>query len=690
MPGRKVTKADKEWLKQKKAERQAYLEEKKYQDESVAASQRRLKSQEAFNASLEGTNDLEKTLLKNSNSINASVAKRGDVHQQVLDTMQAQADEGALSEAQSKSQVKFLEKIASGQADINDIMQFQKDNAEEMTGEFAQFLKTEIAHKQALEASAEVMESMDTLTGGMASKIGDFSKIAKNPAMMGAAALTAAVGLLVSFSSNLDAIGEQFGAIGVQQFAGDLMQADAEMAKLGYDAGSAAEVTTELADNFGIGMSDAMGMAVAVGDMSKALGLSLAEGSQLVGMFTSIGGMSPQQAEDTAKMAAQLAAANDVNPSAVLKDIAGSTETFAKFGQDGGKNLVEAAVVAKKLGTNLDSVAGTMESMLNFADSTSKAMEASVMIGRDINVQKLQELSLAGDAAGVLEEQKRLLGDQEKWNSMNVLQRKALAEALGLSVEEANKMVNAEAEAAELSGDLSKQKGFNELVGEEAMSNMTEMLNSIKAIGASLTKIFGPALNAIITPLSTIVGWVSSFVEVIDRTVGVMPVLIGLLTAYAVANRKAGIAAAKATIKTVVGAVANIWKAMSSMSAATLGFGTPVALALGAGAVATIIASMMMAKSKKVGDAMIPGEGGGPVVSSPKVGGMFQGAPQDDVLMGPGLAAATGGGGGGGAEAIVGAITGLQQTTQQGIDSRPSAKDIGKRTGKTLEQLGDG
>jgi len=437
-------------------------------------------------------------------------------------------------------------------------------------------------------------------------------------------------------------------------------------------------------------MSDAMGMAVAVGDMSKALGLSLAEGSQLVGMFTSIGGMSPQQAEDTAKMAAQLAAANDVNPSAVLKDIAGSTETFAKFGKDGGANLIEAAVVAKKLGTNLDSVAGTMESMLDFASSTSKAMEASVMIGRDINVQKLQELSLAGDAAGVLEEQKRLLGDQEKWNSMNVLQRKALAEALGLSVEEANKMVNAEAEAAELSGDLSKQKGFSELVGKEALSSMTEMLNSITAIGASLTKIFGPALNAIITPLSTIVGWVSSFVEVIDRTVGVMPILIGLLTAYAVANRKAGIAAARATIKTVVGAVANIWKAMSSMSAATLGFGTPVALAMGAGAVATIIASLAMAKSKKVGDAMIPGEGGGPVVSSPKVGGMFQGAPQDDVLMGPGLAAATQGGGGGGTEAIVGAIAGLQQTTQKGIDERPSAKDIGKRTGKTLEQLGDG
>ena len=432
-----------------------------------------------------------------------------------------------------------------------------------------------------------------------------------------------------------------------------------------------------------------MGMSAAVGDMSKALGLSLEEGSQLVGMFTEMGGMSPQQAEDTAKMAAQLANANNVNPSAVLKDIAGSTETFAKFGSDGGENLVKAAIVAKKLGTNLDAVASTMESMLDFGTSTSKAMEASVMIGRDINIQKMQELSLAGDAAGVLEEQKRLLGDANKWNSMNVLQRKALAEALGLTVEQAASMVNKEEEAATLAGELAKQPGFEELVGEEALSSLTQLLGSITSIGASFTKIFGPALNAIITPLSVVVGWVGSFVDLLDRTIGVMPVMIGLLTAYAAANAKAGVAAARATIKTLVSAVARIWQAMSSMSAATLGFGTPIALAMGAGAVATIIASIMMARSKKVGDAMIPAAGGGPVVSSPKVGGIFEGNAKDDVLMGPGLATAGAGADGGGAGAIVGAINNLQTTTQTGIDTRPSAKDIGKRTGRTLEQLGD-
>ena len=40
-------------------------------------------------------------------------------------------------------------------------------------------------------------------------------------------------------------------------------------------------------------------------------------------------------------------------------------------------------------------------------------------------------------------------------------------------------------------------------------------------------------------------------------------------------------------------------------------------------------------------------------------------------------------------DSFKGNLNNLQTTTQTGIDTRPSAKDIGKRTGRTLEQLGD-
>ena len=540
-----------------------------------------------------------------------------------------------------------------------------------------ELLSTEKERVLAVEQSYRLLEAQDILTGGMASKafeMVDAFKAGLGPQAVMLATLTAAVAILKMFSDEIDAIGEEFGAIGVQQFSGDLMAADAELKRLGYDAGTAGKITQELADNFGMGFQESLDMSRAVGDMSKALGVSVEEGSQLMGMFTSMGGMTPQQAEDTAKMAAQLANANNVNPGAVLKDIAGSTETFAKFGKDGGKNLIEAAVVAKKLGTNLDSVAATMEGMLDFADSTTKAMEASVMIGRDINVQKLQELSLSGDAAGVLEEQKRLLGDAEKFNSMNVLQRKALAEALGLSVEEANKMVNAEKEQASLAGELAKQPGFEQLVGAEALSSLAQLSGALTSLAAIFVNVLGP-------PLNFIVGIFAEGFNVINSVIDTLMEFPALATIV-------GGALALMSGKFLITAIAGVWAGVTSIM--SIPFVGPVLAGIAAaGLISTIYKAIAGAGSQKVGDAFMQG-GGGPIVTTPQ-GQSFEGSVRDEVLMAPGIAgaqAATAAAGGGGNMAVVEAINNLNTTTKE--NKPPSAKDVGKRTGRALEQLGDG
>ena len=684
----KFTKEELKLMREKTLESQKQIalkkEELKYQDEVIKkAEQEKLGMEilqaeaEKINEQLDTTLDLENELAKNMATKTGAQKKQVAVHQQVVDTMQSQVQQGGITEKQLANQVSIMDQIAAGTMSVDDMMGELADKSSEMTPEFEQFLKSQVEFEQAVDASADVMDSLNEATGGVAGGIAEFSKIASSPAAMGAAIIAGMVAALVKFSGQLDAIGDQFGAIGVQQFSTDLMEADAELAKIGMDAGTAATITSELSDNFGVGVKDAIGMSAAVGDMSKALGLSVEEGSQLMGTFMTMGGMSPQQAEDTAKMAAQLANANNVNPSAVLKDIAGSTETFAKFGKDGGANLIEAAVVAKKLGTNLDSVAGTMESMLNFADSTSKAMEASVMIGRDINVQKLQELSLSGDAAGVLEEQKRLLGDQEKWNSMNVLQRKALAEALGLSVEEANKMVNAEKEQATLSGELAKQPGFEQLVGKEALSSLSELMGSLTSIAAVLTNVLGPPLNFIVGIFAEGFNVISSVIDILYEFPALAVVVGGALMLLGG--------------KFLVTAIAGIWSAMAPIFAIPF-VGPVLGTIAGLGLVATVYKAISGAESKKVGDLKMPSQNnGGPIVSSPKEGGLFQGTANDDVLMGPGLAtaqattAAAGGAGGGG---VVEAINNLNATTKE--NKPPSAKEQGKRVGRTLEQMGDG
>jgi len=680
----KFTKEELKLMKEKTREQQA---QKKYQDESVAAAEKRYEKTKQendlwdemyetahkINEQLDSTVDLSDQLTKNYQNSGGAVQKQVSVHQSVVDTMKEQVKHGGITEKQLNFQTDLMTKISDGTAETADLMDALKSNASDMTPEFKQFLAEQIKFNEQQELSNELMGEMDSALGINLKGITDFANMSSSAKMM--AGFAAILAILKSFSDNLDAIGEEFGAIGVQQFAGDLMAADAEMARLGYDAGSAAEVTNELANNFGVGMTDAMGMATQVGDMSKALGLSLQEGSQLMGMFTTMGGMTPQQAEDMSKMAAQLANANNVNPSAVLKDIAGSTETFAKFGKDGGANLVEAAVVAKKLGTNLDSVASTMEGMLDFANSTTKAMEASVMVGRDINVQKLQELSLAGDAAGVLEEQKRLLGDAEAFNSMNVLQRKALAEALGLSVEEANKMVNAEKEQASLAGELAKQPGFEQLVGKEALSSLSQLMGSLTSIAAVLTNVLGP-------PLQIIVGIFAEGFNVINS-------VIDTLMEFPALAIVVGGALALMSSKFLISAIAGVWAGVSSIM--SIPFVGPVLATIAAvGLISTIYNAIAGAQSKKVGDLSTGPGGGGPVVTTPQ-GQQFEGSVRDEVLMAPNIAGAgaAAAGSAAGSQAVVAAVQDLKATTQSGIDSRPSAKDIGKATGNKMEELGD-
>ena len=107
---------------------------------------------------------------------------------------------------------------------------------------------------------------------------------------------------------------------------------------------------------------------------------------------------------------------------------------------EGGKNLARAAIEARKLGLNLSAVDKIAESILDFETSIEKQMEASVMLGRQLNLDRARQLAIEGDLEGVLAEVKNQVGGAEALSRMNVIQRKALADAVGLEVSELSKL----------------------------------------------------------------------------------------------------------------------------------------------------------------------------------------------------------------------------------------------------------
>ena len=136
---------------------------------------------------------------------------------------------------------------------------------------------------------------------------------------------------------------------------------------------------------------------------------------------------------DSAEFLANMARAADVPVGDVMNDVANNTALFAKFGKDGGRNIAEAAIQAKKLGLELDSVAAIAEGLLNFEDSITKELEAELLLGRDINLEKARELAFNNDIAGALAEVSKIVSPEE-FQRLDAVRRQTLAAAAGLDV----------------------------------------------------------------------------------------------------------------------------------------------------------------------------------------------------------------------------------------------------------------
>lgn len=329
-------------------------------------------------------------------------------------------------------------------------------------------------------------------------------KIAKDHwgKIIGAAlAVGLAVWLINGIRESTDEIGDSFGAIGVTEFKSELMFAKAEAQMLGYDLSNVSSVVGELATNFGIGFGEATKMSGAVLDTAKALAISEDTAGKLTGMFMAMGGHTAESAQNLLKQGAALAFSAGVAPSAIMEDIAESSEQVAGFTKGAGDNIFQAAVKARQLGMSLGDVANIAEGLLDFQSSLEAEMTASVMIGRQLNLQKARELSLAGDLEGLQDELLKQVGSQTEFNELNILQRKALADALGMEVSQMGKMVKmagmSNKELARMGeGDISK------IVGDEAISDITEFFFYLDAIK---TSIFGG--------IAAVSGWFNSFGE---------------------------------------------------------------------------------------------------------------------------------------------------------------------------------
>jgi len=206
--------------------------------------------------------------------------------------------------------------------------------------------------------------------------------------------------------------------------------------------------------------------AIAFATMQQRLGLSTEEATKLTFLASATGKSVTQQNE---AIVAQVQAMNVNNKTGikyqqVMKDIseAGSATalTIGKF--PGG--MAKAAFNARKLGLTLAQVSKISENNLDFESSIANEMEAELLLGKDLRLDKLRLASMNGNQAEVAAEIARITKEAGDFSEMNVYQQQALAKAMGMSREE-------------LADSIVKEKALKDL-GVDKGKDMTTQLKT--------------------------------------------------------------------------------------------------------------------------------------------------------------------------------------------------------------------
>jgi hypothetical protein len=144
-------------------------------------------------------------------------------------------------------------------------------------------------------------------------------------------------------------------------------------------------------------------------------------------------GVSFDMALSMQQQAAAMAKTAGIAKGRVLNDMASNAEEFARFSQQGAEGLAEAAVAANQMGLNLTKVMKVAGELLDFESSITKEFEAQVLTGRALNLEAARQAALSGDQDSLMREIKSVAMGVNL-ETMNVVQKDAIAGAIGLSV----------------------------------------------------------------------------------------------------------------------------------------------------------------------------------------------------------------------------------------------------------------
>ena len=358
-------------------------------------------------------------------------------------------------------------------------------------GDIASKVKAIGIDKEATAKKLASSKMLSDLTGGLAPKALNFMKALRaNPIILLISLVVGLVKMLLSVNQEITEIGRGLGVS-----ADNARDVRANFAAIQGASSNILNTTEEINKaqstlNAALGTSATMisgkildGMATLQNRMglSAEAAVSFAQSAMLSG-----------QSVDQLKLAAIGSAAAVERERGTRLDIRGILkETGTITGQiraqlGGSVEAISSAVAkAKSLGMELKGVAAAGKQLLDFEQSISAELEAELLTGKQLNLEKARLAALTGDYSTLTEEINANVGDFYEFSKLNVIQQEKLAQAVGMEANQlADILVKKEniadlAQRARIEGDKELAANLEQLSTQEKFNAAIEKLKVV-------------------------------------------------------------------------------------------------------------------------------------------------------------------------------------------------------------------
>jgi len=180
--------------------------------------------------------------------------------------------------------------------------------------------------------------------------------------------------------------------------------------------------------------------------------------------------------------------------------------------------LAEGIAKMDALGTSLETTQKQANKLLDWQSSIQDTLEANLITGRYINLDKARELALNNDLVGLSEELVSNQVDYNTFSQMNAIQRSSFAKALGLETQELSDQL------LKLEYQKRSRTEIVALYGEEAAKRASS-LSAQDKFNATIDKLSGLLGNLLDGPMGKLVDMMASLASkswVVYGTLGLM------------------------------------------------------------------------------------------------------------------------------------------------------------------------